>query len=350
MSWRRERSSGFTLIELVIALSILSIVVVGVLESLTRQRRTSIVTENVVEVQNNVRAIASLLEREIRMTGFMVPSAVTVCGIDNTTAPDEIFLTESEAIVPDDEQAADLGARWTGGIWTNPTLPATSTTTYTLDATTSDLDGDGSFFYDNDGNGTAEVDFRVGGGFIAGDAANPHRGAICGRVVSVTPTQIEVMPLAGALGSVVGSDAEPDIVFVPASRYWIDPGFTTGKLRRNQDLLANGVDDLQFSYFFDMDDDKVIDSAASETPGMVSTTGSIVYLPGVAPTAPWDNEFLREIRFSIVVRTRATDAAFNAGTFQNFENRAPIAGTDGFRRRVVLGAVRPRNGGGIGSI
>jgi len=73
-------------------------------------------------------------------------------------------------------------------------------------------------------------------------------------------------------------------------------------------------------------------------------------VPGAFPISAWDNELLREIRFSIVVRTRATDTNFSAGTFQNFENRAPVAGTDGFRRRVILGSVRPRNGGQVGSI
>ena len=51
--------AGFTLLELMISLSIFAIVVAGVFESLTRQHKTSIVTENVVEVQNNVRAIGS---------------------------------------------------------------------------------------------------------------------------------------------------------------------------------------------------------------------------------------------------------------------------------------------------
>ena len=70
MRLQRPRHAGFTLLELMISVSILSIVVLGVFESLTRQHRTSIVTESVVEVQNNVRAIASLMEREIRMAGI----------------------------------------------------------------------------------------------------------------------------------------------------------------------------------------------------------------------------------------------------------------------------------------
>ena len=58
----RSRAQGFTLLELIIAVVILGIVVSATLESMSRQQKTSVVTEEVVEVQQNVRAIGSLLE------------------------------------------------------------------------------------------------------------------------------------------------------------------------------------------------------------------------------------------------------------------------------------------------
>jgi prepilin-type N-terminal cleavage/methylation domain-containing protein len=334
--------SGFTLLELIIAVVILGIVVSATLESLSRQHKSSIVTEDIVEVQQNIRAIAHLLEREIRMAGFMVPNAAGICGVDRTTGPDEIFLSETEPIVPDDERAGDLGARVTTG-WAVGNTPPWNVG-FTLDPTTSDLDDDGSFFYDNDGNGTPEADFRVGGGFILADLANPVRGAVCGTVRTASSTALT--------GTVVSGDLDPfdaavhapeEIVVVPAAYYRVDPASLTGRLERNGDLLANGIDDLQLSYFFDVDDDGEIDSAAAEEPG---TAGGNAYDP-----ASWNNETLREVRFSIVVRTRAADPAFDEGRFLSFENRTPPGGgNDGFRRRVIVGAVRPRNIGVAGSI
>ncbi len=333
---------GFTLVELMIAMTLLSIVVVGVLESLTQQHKTSIVTENVVEVQQNVRAISYLLERELRMAGFMVPNAVSVCGIDATAGSDEIFISETEPIVPDDERAGDLGARvltnWpTGNAWGTPFV-------LNLEPTSADLDGDGSFFYDNDNNGVAETDFRVGGGFILADLANPHRGTACGTVTAATATQVSIVQNGGNLiAHVAASDAPEEIVIVPAAHYAVNGAFTTGRLERNGDLLAQGVDDLQISYFFDVDDDGVIDAAVAEEPG---TAGGNVY-----DAVNWDNTTLKEVRFSLVVRTRATDAGWNNGNFMVFENRAPpAAAPDGFRRRVIVAAVRPRNIGNSGSI
>lgn len=344
----RTQQAGFTLVELMLAMTMLSIVVVLTLDSLTRQHKTSIVTEQIVEVQQNVRAVSSLLEREIRMAGFMVPNAVGICGVDSTTGPDQIFVSETEPIVPDDERVGTLGARlstlqnWTAS-WTGSTASPLRLT-LSLDATTTDLDSDGSYFYDNDGNGTGEADFRVRGGVIIGDLANPHRGSACGIVVSASSTQLVLDLIGGSLATLDADvDAEEEIVLVPAAHYRVNTAFSTGRLERNQDLLAKGVDDLQISYFFDRDDDGVIDSAAAEEPG---TSGGATY-----SAANWNNSELKEVRFSLVVRTRATDQNYNLGSFINFENRAAsVAPNDGFRRRVILGAVRPRNIGSSGSI
>jgi len=347
---KHGREQGFTLLELMISVSILSIVVVGVFESLTRQHRTSIVTESVVEVQNNVRAIASLMEREIRMGGYMVPDAVAVCGLDDNDGPDELFISETEPIVPDDARAGDMGARLAAGAaaWANPAINASNPYGSTavdvdLDPATGDLDGDGNLFYDNDGNGTNDADFRVGGGFILADMANPGRGNLCGHITAATASELTLVPMAGALAALVASDAEEEIVIVPAARYAIDTTAGTGQLERNGDLLAQGVDDFQVSYFFDVDDDGVVDAATAEEPG---TKDGNVYSP-----ANWDNEELKEVRFSLVVRTRAADQQFDDGNFVVLENRtAPAGANDGFRRRVLVGAVRPRNVGNAGSI
>jgi len=346
---RRARSAGFTLIELMLAVTMLSIVMYMTLDSLTRQNKTAIVTDQIVEVQNNIRAVSGLLEREIRMAGFMVGNSVGACGVDSTTGPDQLFVSEAEAIVPDDARAGDMGARLNSGNWNTGNAAGETGLVITLDATTRDLDQDGTFFYDNDDNGTNESDFRENGGFIGGDIANPHRGTICGTITDVTASTIEVDILAGAIAGTVASDAPEDFVIVPAAHYEIETAAGVGRLVRNQDLLVNGVDEFQVSYFFDNNDDGIVDNggAASTWEERGTLVGGVdsPYDP-----ANEDNSALRELRFSIVLRTRAGDADFNAGQFINLENRAAVAGTDNFRRRVIEGAVRPRNIGAQGSI
>lgn len=338
------RRGGFTLIELMLAVTMLSVVMYMTLDSFTRQHKTSVVTDQIVEVQNNVRAISSLLEREIRMAGFMVGNSVAVCGVDRTTGSDELFLSETEPIVPDDERAGDLGARLGSSQSWTPSWDALSTgdLTLSLDSTTTDIDGDGSYFYDNDDNGTAEADFRENGGVIIGDIANPGRGTVCGIVSAASATEITFEIQAGQLTARDPDvDAEEEIVLVPAAHYRINTLFSTGRLERNQDLLAEGVDDFQISFLFDDNEDDVIDAGDER-----GTTAAVLY-----DAKDQNNSNLKEVRFSIAVRTRAGDSNFNAGLFNVFENRvAPSTANDNFRRRVIVGAVRPRNVGALGAI
>lgn len=334
-----RRRAGFTLIELMLVVTMLSVVMYLTLDSLRSQKKTSIVTEQIVEVQNNVRAVSSLLEREIRMAGFMVPEAAAVCGLDQTTGPDELYLSETEMIVPDDERAGTLGARLSSiATWTAATSVGSTVTGLALDSSTTDLDGDGAFFYDNDDNGTPEADFRVGGGFILADMANPGRGSVCGTVGAASSTAITLTVLSGELDAhSASSDAPEEIVIVPAARYSITD-LATGRLERNGDLLVKDVDDFQVSYFFDNNDNGVIDNATAgfeEERGDASTR---TYDPG-----DQDNSALSEVRFSIVLRAASNDPNYDDGEFVEFENRATVAGNDNFRRRVLVGAVRPRN-------
>ena len=52
---------------------------------------------------------------------------------------------------------------------------------------------------------------------------------------------------------------------------------------------------------------------------------------------------LREIRFNLVLRTRAEDPLYESGYMQATENRAALGAPDGFRRRLLTTTVRPRN-------
>jgi len=68
-----RRRAGFSLIELTIAVAILAIIVVAVRQSFMVQNKAYTVTDQVVEAQQSLRAIAWLLERDARMTGFLGP-------------------------------------------------------------------------------------------------------------------------------------------------------------------------------------------------------------------------------------------------------------------------------------
>jgi len=330
-----RHAKGFTLLELMISVVILGLVVAYVLESFSRQHKAYTVTEQVVEAQQNLRAISHLIEREIRMAGYLVPDAAGICGLDSDSAPDQLFISESDPIVPDAVKVGDLGARVLSGYSNSATDQ-----TWVLDTASADLDADGSFYYDNDGNGTADSDFRDRAGFILADAKDPSRGTVCGIVRDASPSNFQVTVVSGAFSP--QTVAGEELVVVPAAHYRVTGN---GRLERNQDLLALGVDDFQVSYFFDVDDNGRITSAATENPGVA---GVALYDPQA-----WDNTDLKEVQVNVVVRSRADDPDFRGGQFVVRGNRTFALGpppSDGFRRRLFFSQVRPRNIGAEGGI
>ncbi len=374
-----KRRYGFTLAEMMVSVAVLGLVSIYLTDMLIRQNKTYQVVDAVTEVQQNLRAIADLIERDTRITGFMVPEAAAVCGLDNRNGADVLFVTDSDAINPTNQNQLGLGVQlnpggtgYTGNGVDVLNLTGTNPTTV-----------DGVPFYDNDNNGVADDDFLSNaglgqqGGVIVVDRANPSRGASCGIVTNVGANSLTVdfnvtvggavptalIPGGTTLGAVPVGGSAPDLVAVPAHWYGIVPPAASGspspQLWRDGLPLADDVEDLQMALFYDLDGDGLVtgDIAAAqqppisdqEYPGSNPAAGGVAY---VAAGGPWDNTFLREIRVNFVVRTtnQDPDVAANPGIaqgqFVTTENRAAPGGpADGFRRRVHQMTVRPRNVG-----
>lgn len=64
------KDNGFTLIELMIAITISSIVMAGIVTSYHVQVKTKVTQEVIVEAQQNLRAAMQVMTREIRMAGY----------------------------------------------------------------------------------------------------------------------------------------------------------------------------------------------------------------------------------------------------------------------------------------
>jgi prepilin-type N-terminal cleavage/methylation domain-containing protein len=321
---------GFTIIEMMVAVAILAAVVGGVMQSFVVQNRAYTVVDQTTESQQNLRAISGLLERDLRMTGFMVSEAAVVCGLDNTGGPDAIWVTDSEPLDPTNQPSAALGALvqtgYTGSIGSTMSIVIDNAVLDTNDGDALDVDA----YYDNDGDGVADADFDEGAGVILVDVANPSRGTACGTVidvVSATTLRVEFVNTIGGGGS--------QLRLIPAIRYEVD---VDGNLLRNGQPLAGDIDDLQIAYFIDADGNGHYDTTPDEYQG--SYEASDVY-----ESRNTDHRRLREIRFNVVLRARSEDPTYVAGFEQATENRAAAGVSDGFRRRLLTTIVRPRNVG-----
>lgn len=67
---KRIDNSGFTLIELMIALAISGIVMGGVLFTYTSQQKTYLAQDQIVDMQQNIRAVMYIMTKELRMAGY----------------------------------------------------------------------------------------------------------------------------------------------------------------------------------------------------------------------------------------------------------------------------------------
>jgi len=322
---------GFSLLEMVIAFSILAIVVTAVMQRFVVENRTYSVTDQVIEAQQNLRVVAWLFERDARMTGFMVPEAASLCAVDDDLGPDSVWFSDADAIDPNGQQRNALGADVQFGY-----SPGIGGKSLVVD----DVILDGVPFYDTDGDGVADADFEIGAGAILVDIDDPARGAACGVVTRVSPGRVDV-----DFETAIAPSPSPRLLLVPAHVYEVNLAGVDPVLRRNGRLLATDVEDLQLAFFFDLDGDGVIDDpdqATGELPG--GEGGAPDYL-----ASAWDNRDLREVRINLVTRTRADDPTNDEGQFQATENRVAPVATDGFRRRVHSSTVRVRNVGFRGS-
>lgn len=332
---RSKHIAAFTLVELMLSAAILGIVMIYVTRAFTVQQQTYVVVDQVTEAQQTLRAVVDLIERDVRRARYMVPPHAAACGYDQTTGPDTLFVSNSDAIrsVFDLEAAGvdlsgNFGAPVTG---TNSSWAASgSAFSLTLQRNWVDVAADGADFVEN--GGVIVVNRRAEDGMVA-----------CGVITQVSGNTLTV-DFGPTTTGAVGLNA--DVVAVPAHAYVLveGTGGVPNRLLRDGILLATDVDDFQIGYFFDLDDDLEVD--AGERFGFGGGTDSAFTQP--AASFP-DVTTLRELQINVVTVTRNDDPnrEFSLGAGQATGNRtaASLSGQDRKRRRVSTARVRIRNAG-----
>jgi prepilin-type N-terminal cleavage/methylation domain-containing protein len=317
---------GFTLIELLVTTAVFGIATIFFMQTITVNHRAYMVVDDVTETQQIMRAASSLLERDVLHAGFMVPEASAVCGVDSANAPDVLYVSDADAIDPDDDTAIYTGPEIQGGA-----VNVSGSLTLTLDSLIVEPGAPARPAYDTDGDGTNDSDFQDGGGVIIVDTLDTSRGVACGRItdVDLISDRITITVVSGGL---TGTPALADLVAVPAHEYRISG---SSQLLRDGDVLAEGVEDLQVAYFFDVNGNNVVDPGEYRGDGVGANYAANAV----------DGSDVREVRVNVVVRTHMEDAEFPSGRPQTTENRAAINTPDGFRRRVFTSTSMLRNVG-----
>ena len=99
---------GFTLVELMVALAIAGVVMAAVVTTFRIQQASYVVQEEVVVMQQNLRAAMSQMTRELRMAGYD-PAHTTDAGISAATANSITFsyLADADGVDNDNDGATD---------------------------------------------------------------------------------------------------------------------------------------------------------------------------------------------------------------------------------------------------
>lgn len=325
-----RRCNGFSLIELMISVLLMAIVVTYLMQTFTVQHRTYTVVDQTTEAQQNMRAIAEILERDLRHAGMMVPESAAVCGVDRTNGPDSLYVSDADAIAPGGDLSPSFGAD----------LPLLTTNVgsgaQTLDLSSLVVEpAPARPAYDTNGDGINDSDFREFAGVIVTDVSDPSRGSACGVITNIAGTSLDVTIESAGVG---GPGAR--LTAVPAHVYQIrNPAPGRFQLLRDGTVIAEDVEDLQVAYFLDLNENGIVDAGEYRGDGVGPD-----YLAN-DPAAGVDESRLREVRFNLVTRTRLADPENTQGVFQPSENRVPPGGVDGFRRRTHMASVRLRNVG-----
>ena len=334
-----RRNAGFSLIELMISAAIVIIVMVGITQAFTTQHQTYVVVYQVTEAQQNLRAVVDLIERDVRRAGFMVPPHAAVCGWDQATGPDTLFVSNTDAILTvfdledaDEDLSGDLGAP-VNGVTTN-WGPGGGSFSFVLTRTWADV-------ADADGDSTTDVDFAVGEGVILVASRQQDGLAACGIIETISGTTLTANFGSTTFRSTAAGE-NAGVVAVPAHVYRVFAG-SPNQLRRDGPLLASDVEDFQLSYFFDLDDDRVLDGG--EDYGSSGGTAQPWEL-SPASNRP-DFSTLREVGINIVTATRDDDPnrhyQIGAGEVTGNRTAGSLPSADGKRRRVSTARVRVRN-------
>jgi prepilin-type N-terminal cleavage/methylation domain-containing protein len=233
-----RQNKGITLIELLVSLAIAGILVAGVYRTFMGQQRTYTAQEQVVDMQQNVRAGINRMMREIRMAGFgNVSMLLPVPGVKIGVK------TYTDVVNPDYPVAGSVTILSAMGSTILTATPAANQITVK-----SLTDSQGNTLFD-----TGDRKYVSIGGVESGTITN-----IAGTTLTLngnlTYSHLARMDHLDADGNPVDVNGNPVIVSVFAIRaisYQVDG---TKTLLRNENMgaggqaLADNIENLQFVY------------------------------------------------------------------------------------------------------
>ena len=321
------RQRGFTLTELMVALFTGMLLIAASYATFIAQNRSYVAQEGVSEVNTQSNIAFTMIANDIKMAGF--GTSPEMGGLD-------LVNGYSSPITFTDDTAGPDSIRVIAGYKLVGTL---GTPGWSL---AEDSDGDGV----NDTvpfNLTTIRVYNAGGNLtVAADDALSIDGIQFITVNAVTVVDSDEWDLTIDRPTASPYPIGRPLYLLEDVQYSLDASgnlvrtATRGSTINESDIVAENVEDLQFGYAVDGDEDGALDDA--DTSG-VFDQGDFVY-------AVTDPSTIGAVRVNVLARTQQQDpnAAGQGNPPPQVENRAHSATNDGFKRRWWQSTVKVRNG------
>jgi prepilin-type N-terminal cleavage/methylation domain-containing protein len=335
-----RRETGFTLLELLIAVTVMSIVTAQLFMVFSSQKRTFHANQRALDVQEDARLVLDLIAFDARQAGFMVPRIVGVSSEDGGNAgSDRLCLSDPGFF-------AYPVTGGPGSVLDSRSAHFTSTGVTTFPAQnevvvdTLDIDGSAAF------DGTSPNDFDVSGG-PKGVIISSGSKSVCARVTAVNdlPAERRLTLDKNYDWIGLGFDSNPAVRVAPAIIYEVADA--TDTLTRNGMALATSVEDLQIEFWVD---NRVRNGAIDGPPTGDAATEFPVHDLNSAPGWTVDPSRIRRIRVSVLTRTDTrevnpdgTEKIMATSVQPALANRAAGNVADGFQRRRFVASIMPKN-------
>ncbi len=275
MSLPRSRCSGFTLLELLVGSTILLIVVLATLSLYRTSNQIAVDQQQYAELQHGVRSGMYLISRDSRMAGVGLPVeffGFALGGVDNETQGG-IVEPDRLTVMGNFDEPLNLGIDNYQGSAANLAVMDFSFEEYQYP----------DEFYENK---TVLILPNPSSGCLLGEVRNithvTHDASGTNEKLNFSPGLSPGVNLPGGLSGTCSSSNDYDggmVTFINVNEYWLDvtgnyPGLTAGTngyigngegnvlyLTMNgvHYPLADNVENLQFEYNGDFDDDGLLD-------------------------------------------------------------------------------------------
>jgi type IV pilus assembly protein PilW len=344
MQEERNRSSGFSLVEMMVVVAISGVVFAGVLNVFTTSNTAYLVQQEIAALQQNIRVSKMFLGRDIRMAGFglndfsmgdqklyaftfdndttdgdagsdkltirYLDIATGGCGESGTGTPEPCSdlppltlkatmpLNAAEAEVNEDLTTAPYSAWdddcWCGKEYTQP-QPGFAIIITSPDGTKSDV----VFLTGTQPNSDK---IQNGPNFTADDGITYEN-----KVLNSYP--------AGSTISFFNLEQYTEVTY----------NLVDGVLMRNSQPIAGDIDDLQFAFGLDTDGDTYVDSWVND-----------------ADLTDTQKTQVRLVRVNVLGRTESEHRGYS-DTRQALEDNGAASSSDGYRRKLLQWTVKARN-------